>query len=106
MQDIPQRLRNLISICAIADVVQDQNEAQIPFVIFNHIRANVQKDQLIKALVYIILNDKDGTVLTNLKDLKELAIDAEVPEDSVRERLTMYAKKLLFRVLGKKAPPP
>lgn len=102
VDNIPQRLRNLLSICAVADIVEDQNEAQIPVVVFNYIKGSVQKDQLIKALAWIIINDQDGTVLTNVKDIKELSIDGEVQEDSVRERSTLYAKKLLFRVLGKK----
>ena len=33
--------------------------------------------------------------------MKELAIDGEVPEDTVRKRATLYGKKLLFRLLKK-----
>lgn len=100
--DIPQRIRNLLSIAAVADVAEDQNEAHIPYVIFMYLRGTVQKDQLAKALTWVILHDSEGTVLTNVKEIKELNIDAEVPEETVRERLRLYAKKLLFRVLDKK----
>jgi ABC-2 type transport system permease protein len=99
--DTVQRLRNLLSICAVADVAEDQNESQIPYVVFDYIRGNIQKDDLIKALTWIILHDQDGTVLTNIKDITELSIDAEITEDDVRTRSTIYAKKMLFRLLGK-----
>ena len=102
--DVLQRLRNLLSICAIADVAEDQNESQIPFVVFDYLRGSIQKDQLIKALTWIILHDRDGTVLTNVKEIKELNIDAEIGEEDVRMRSTIYAKKMLFRLLGKMPP--
>lgn len=101
VNDIPQRVRNLLSICAVSDIMEDPNEQEIPFVVYDYMRANIQKDQLIKALTWIILNDKDGTVLTDVRDIKELNIDGQVPEDSDRERITGYAKKMLFRLLGK-----
>jgi ABC-2 type transport system permease protein len=104
VKDVVQRVRNLLSVCAIADVAEDQNESQIPFVVFDYLRGSIPKDQLIKALVYIILNDRDGAVLTNLKDFKDLAIDAEIGEDDVRMRSVLYAKKMLFRLLGKMPP--
>ncbi len=101
VSDIAQRVRNLLSVCAVADIAEDQNEPQIPLIVFNYMRGNIQKDQLIKALTWIVLNDREGTVLTNIKDIKELAIDAEVPEESLRERAVAYAQKFLFRLLGK-----
>jgi ABC-2 type transport system permease protein len=104
VSDVPQRIRNLLSICAIADVAEDQHEGQIPFVIFDYLRGNIQKDKLINALTWIILNEKEGTVLTNLKEYKNFGIDADIGEDDVRSRSTIYAKKMLFRLLGKMPP--
>ncbi|HWE02965.1 MAG TPA: ABC transporter permease [Tepidisphaeraceae bacterium] len=101
VENIPQRVRNLLSLCAVADIVEDQHEAQIPYVVFNYMRANIQKDQLTKAVAWVVLNPSEGTAPTNIKDMKELGIDGEVPEDTVRERATLYGKKLLFRLLKK-----
>jgi hypothetical protein len=102
VKDLPQRLRNLLSICAIADVAESPIEGQVPYVVFNYLRSNIQKDQLIKALVYIILNDTEGTVLTNVKDIKELDLEGtEIGKEDARQRMTLYAKKMLFRLLGK-----
>lgn len=102
VEDIPQRIRNLLSICAVADIAEDPNEAHIPYIVFNYLKGSMPKEQLIHALTWVILNDREGTVLTNVKDIKELALDAEVQEDNARERMTLYGKKLLFRLLGKK----
>ena len=100
--DVVQRMRNLLSVCAVADIAEDPNESQIPYVVYDYARANIQKDKLIKALAWIALHDGEGTVLTNIKDIKDLGIEAEVPEDQLRERSAAYAKKFLFRLLGKK----
>ena len=102
VQDVPQRIRNLLSVCAVADVAEDQNEAHIPYIVFTYLKGTIPKAQLVKALTWVILKDRDGTVLTNVKDIKELSLDAEIQEDNVRDRSTLYAKKLLFRLLGKK----
>jgi hypothetical protein len=72
--------------------------------VFNYLKGTIPKDKLVKALAWAILHDKDGTVLTNVKEIKELNIDAEIQEDDVRQRSNMYGRKLLFRLLGKKPP--
>ncbi|HZL37570.1 MAG TPA: ABC transporter permease [Tepidisphaeraceae bacterium] len=103
VQDVPQRVRNLLSVCAIPDVVEDPNESTIPLIVFDLLKSTIQKPDLEKALAYIILNPDAGTVPTDLKDLKEINLpDQVVPEQAVREREGFYAKKLLFRLLDKK----
>jgi ABC-type multidrug transport system permease subunit len=103
VKNLPQRLRNLLAVCAIPDVVEDPNEATIPLVVFDLLKTTVRAEDLKKALAYVILNPDAGTVPTDLKDLKEINLpDQVVPEQAVREREGFYAKKLLFRLLGKK----
>jgi ABC-2 type transporter len=100
--DMGQRVRNLLGVCAVADVIQDPQEGEIPYIVFERLKGDIQKDQLIKAVTWVILKPAEGTVPVSIK---ELGVEGEVPEDTVRERVTLYGKKLLFRLLGK-APAP
>jgi hypothetical protein len=93
-----QRVRNLLAVCAIADVLQDQYEAQIPYVVFDKIRFDVPEDKLKKVLTYIVYHPTDDVVPTKVP---ELGLENEVFEEGVRERSIGYAKKLLGRILGK-----
>lgn len=93
-----QRVRNLLSVAAVGDLVQDEQESAYPYVIFEQIKADVPEKELMKVLTWIINNPAEGSVYTKVN---ELGIDGEANEDSVRERVTAYAKKLLIRVLGK-----
>lgn len=107
VKNLPQRLRNLLAVCAIPDVVEDPNEATIPLVVFDLLKSTIRPGDLKKALTYVILNPDGGTVPTDLKDLKEINLpDQVVPEQAVREREGFYAKKLLFRLLKKKVAEP
>jgi hypothetical protein len=96
--DIGQRVRNLLAVCAVADVIQDPQEGEIPYIVFERLKGDVQKDQLMKAVAWVILKPGEGTVPVSIK---ELGVEGEVPEETVRERVTLYGKKLLFRLLGK-----
>jgi ABC-2 type transport system permease protein len=96
--DPVQRARSLISVAAAADVAQDQNEAEIPFIIFQVLRADLPKEQLIKVLACVILHPDQGTVVTTAP---ELGLDNGGPEDEIRARTAAYAKKLLARLVGK-----
>ena len=98
--DVSQRVRGLLSICAVTDFLQDQHEAQIPFIVFEHLKNSVEKDKLIKATAYVILHPDDGMVTTKVADMG-LGLETEVDETLCRQRTTLYAKKLLFRLLGK-----
>jgi hypothetical protein len=97
--DIVQRTRNFLAVCAIVDLLQDQLEPDVPYVVFDRLRYEVQPDdKLKKVLTYIIMHPDQGTVPTKIP---ELGFDGEVFEEGVRERVTDYARKLLARVLNK-----
>jgi ABC-2 family transporter len=98
--DLVQRVRGLLSVCAVTDFLQDQHEAHIPFIVFEHLRNSAEKDKLIKATAYVILHPDEGTVTTKVSDLG-LGLETEVDETLCRQRTTLYAKKLLYRLLGK-----
>jgi hypothetical protein len=95
--DLPQRLRNLLSICAVADLVENDLEAAYPRVIFDQLQAEVPKPDLVKALAWIILHPDDGRVMTSAS---EFGITGQESQRSVRERVTAYAKKLLERLVN------
>ncbi len=90
--DIAQRVRNLLSVAAIADLSQDPNEGEIAFVVEQQIRATVREEDLPRVLAWVVLNPKAGTVLT---DARELGIRGPADEAAVRERSAVYAKKFL-----------
>jgi hypothetical protein len=99
-KDLGQKVRGLLSVAAVADVLQDPQEGQIPFVIFEKLKADEKnKDRLIRAVTWVILNPDEGTVETNIKEFTDT--DIGVAEELVRIRTTLYGKKLLFRLLGK-----
>jgi ABC-type multidrug transport system permease subunit len=99
--DLSQRVRSLISVAAVADLLQDEQEAAFPYVIFDQLKFDIPKPDLIKVLAYVILNPDEGTVVT---DAKELGINGETDEGQVRQRVTAYAKKFLYRLLNKGKP--
>ena len=81
---------------------QDLLEAYTPLIVLDFMKMNIQRDELIKALAWVALEPDDGTVITNLK---ELGFEGEMAEDTVRERTEIYARKMLYRVLGKDKEP-
>jgi hypothetical protein len=96
--DLVQRVRNLLSAAAVFDVLEDPDEGAVGYVVLDHIRQQVPDDDLEKVLAYIIENPNGGSVITKAP---ELGAQGEITEEAARERVTMYAAKLLKRVLGK-----
>jgi ABC-2 type transport system permease protein len=94
---VVQRVRNLLSVAAVADVLEDPDEGAIGYVVLNYIRGHVLAEDLEKVLTYIIDNPGEGTVITQVP---ELGIQGAITEQSARERVGMYAAKLLGRMLG------
>jgi ABC-2 type transport system permease protein len=96
--DPVQRVRNILSLCAVADIAEYQYEGEVPFVAFAQIQGSIPKPDLEKILAYIILRPGEGRVLTFAD---ELGIHDAVDEAEARSRTAQYAKKLLGRILGK-----
>jgi ABC-2 type transport system permease protein len=94
---VVQRVRNLLSVAAVADVQEDPDEGAIGYVILDYIRNHVLGEDLEKILTYIINHPNGGTVLTQVP---ELGIQGAITEQAARERVGMYAAKLLGRMLG------
>jgi ABC-2 type transport system permease protein len=96
--DLVQRVRNLLSVAAVFDVLEDPDEGAVGYVVLDYIRQQVPDDDLEKVLTCIIENPNAGSVMTSVPDL---GAQGEITEGAARERVTMYAAKLLKRVLGR-----
>ena len=101
--DPVQRTRHYLYIAAFADVQRLTLERHIALVIFDHLRAQIPKDHLIRILYWIALYPDEGAVL-GPEDLRPLRLDhALVDVAEVADRIAIYATKLLGRVLGKRS---
>jgi hypothetical protein len=101
VDDPVARVRNLLAVAAIPDILQDPNEASIPLVVFEQIKGRIPKDQLVKVLTWIVLHAGEGEYPTGLP---ELGFPGPLQEDVVRDRAAAYGRKLLARLLGKVPP--
>ena len=99
--DPVQRVRNILYVAALPDVLQMPIERFAPQAVYERLQQDIPKDQLIKILYWIALHPTEG----DDKALDELwalhfptgAVDVE----QTRERAAIYAVKLLGRILGK-----
>ena len=97
--DEAERVRTTLAAAAIADLSRDPVEGRIARVVFERLRADFPDDaDLARLLAWVILHPDDGTVPTTAA---EVGLPATAAESAVRERATMYAQKLLGRLLGK-----
>ena len=100
---LDQRVRDLLSVCAVADLVQDENEGEIAFVVFAQIRDAIPSaPTLEKVLTWIVLHPGEGTVRV---DASEFGIEKAPDAGAVRDRCVAYAKKLLWRLEHPEAAP-
>jgi hypothetical protein len=97
-KDLVQQLRNWMSLCTLIDITHGEFEAEFPYVIFDRLKKDIPKEKLTKGLAMVILNPDDGKVITKGDDF---GLENEAPEQDVRERHVIYAKKLLGRLIGK-----
>ena len=96
-----QKVRNFISVMALVDILQMEYEGETPKILFERMKKDIPKADLIKAAAYVALKPDEGTVVEKSKDLD---IEDGAAEDRVRERLAVYAKKVLGRLIGKLPP--
>jgi len=78
VEDIGQRVRNLLHVASLADMVHSEFEGETAFVIFDKLKSEIDKDVLIKACAWIILKPNDGKAITKVP---ELGWDDDAEED-------------------------
>jgi ABC-2 type transport system permease protein len=96
--DPAQAARNLLSVASNADVTANYREAEIARVVFDLLRERYKREQLVRMLAWIILNPDEGGVVAQAP---ELGLQRRPPEPIIRDRNSLYARKLLGRLLGK-----
>ena len=100
-KEIGQRVRNWMCLATFPDLGRAEFEAELPYVIFEHLKKEIPEQQLKKALAWVILKPKEGKAVL---EAKPLGMEGPVDEGPVRQRAAIYAKKLLGRLVGKLPP--
>jgi hypothetical protein len=102
VDDPVQRVRNYLFIPAAADVFQMPIERFLAPVIYERLQEVFRREQLIQILYWIAIhpNDGDDSAVDYLKDAG-LATNGPSDIAQARERVALYAVKLLGRLMGK-----
>ncbi len=93
-----RRVRNLLSVAAIADLREDPHEGEIARLVYIRLRADFGDARLAQLLAGIILGRQTGPVITSAP---ELGLKREYKEEFVRQRIDLYARKFLGRLRGR-----
>jgi hypothetical protein len=100
--DPVQRVRNVLYVAAVPDVFQLPVERHLPHVVFERLEADVPREDLTRILFWIATHPSGGDD-SAVDDLRSAGLRVNGPDDieQVRERVMLYALKLLGRLLGK-----
>lgn len=100
--DPVQRVRNVLFVAAVPDVFQmEPFERFIPLVVFDHLQQNIPPGDLPKILYWIALHPHQGddSAVDELRVFKLGSGPSDI--EQARERVALYAVKLLGRITGK-----
>jgi hypothetical protein len=98
--DAVQRARNILYVAAVPDVLQTELERFAPDVVFEQLKQDIPKEDLMKALYWIALHPMDGED-SAIDQLPALGFESRaVDVEQTRERVAIYAVKLLGRLTG------
>jgi hypothetical protein len=100
--DPVQRVRNILYVAAVPDVFQMPLERHLPHVVFERLQADVPKGDLTKILFWVATHPMGGDD-SAVDDLRSAGLRTSGPGDieQARERVMLYALKLLGRLIGK-----
>jgi len=100
--DPVQRVRNVLYVAAVPDVFQIPLERYVAHVVFERLQGDIPKDDLIK-LLYWVATHPNGGDDSAVDDLRSAGLKVNGPSDmdQTRERVMLYALKLLGRLVGK-----
>jgi ABC-2 type transport system permease protein len=103
--DPVQRVRNLLYVAAVPDVFQMTDlEKFIPLVVYDYIQQEIPRDDLIKILYWIAIHPFDGDDKA-VDEMRPLGLyNGPADMETTRDRLSVYAVKLLGRITGKIKP--
>ena len=100
--DPVQRVRNVLYVAAVPDVFQMALERYVPHLVFERLQGDIPKDDLIKVLFWVATHPNGGDD-SAVDDLRSAGLKVNGPSDmdQTRERVMLYALKLLGRLVGK-----
>jgi len=98
VENIGQRVKNFCCLMGLMDIVHGEWEGEGPIKIYEKLVQEVPLEKLKKAAAWVHLKPEAGEVLSTVKDLD---IEADVDADFVRDRSSLYAKKILGRLMNK-----
>src|SRR6266581_6366965 len=101
VDDPVQRVRNLLYVAAVPDVLEQEIlESYVPLVVFDRLKRDIPKDDLIRILYWVATHPSGGEDRA-ARQLQPLGLgNAPVDRETVRERVTLYSLKLLGRLIG------
>ena len=100
--DPVQRVRNVLYVAAVPDVFQMPLERYVPHIVFERLQGDIPKPDLIKILFWVATHPNGGDD-SAVDDLRSAGLKVNGPGDmdQTRERVMLYALKLLGRLVGK-----
>jgi len=100
--DPVQRVRNLLYVAAVPDLLQMDVERYVPAIVYARLQEQTERSDLIKILYWIALHpfDGDDRAVDDMASLGLPPASATNAED-VRARAAVYGVKLLGRLLGR-----
>jgi ABC-2 family transporter len=100
--DPVQRVRNLLYVAAVPDLLMLDTERYVPAIVYQRIQERIVRADLIKILYWIALHpfDDDDRAVAEMGSLGLPPASATNAED-VRARAAVYGVKLLGRLLGR-----
>ncbi len=99
VKDPVQRARNLLSVAAVLDLLQNPVERFVPSLVQGRLETDFSREKLIRLLGWIALHPNEGAVVTDLSDLH---LEGVASDAAVRERVQLYATKFVARLTGRK----
>lgn len=98
VSDPLQRVRNLLCVAAVTDLVQIPAERYVPLIVLERLDSTVPREDLLRQLAWVSLHPEEGTVVD---DLSDLGLGGVGPSPLIRERMQIYATKLIARLTGR-----
>jgi ABC-type multidrug transport system permease subunit len=100
--DDVQAVRNVLCVCAAADVGQTPAERYVPRVVLAYLEQHFPREDLVKILTWIALRPREGTVVP---DVSELGVRGAAGDpEQLQERVYLYAIKFVARLTGRVPP--
>jgi len=86
VMDPLQRVRNLLSVAGVLDLLQNPVERFVPSLVQQRLEADFSREKLVHLLAWIALHPNEGMIITDLSDLH---LEGVASEAAVRDRVQL-----------------